>query len=544
MPDGTAKVQIDVGKPGGVDEAAAGFYQLAKAAKEATNEVKAAQSAGGAFMDSVRRQNREGRKADREQRAAAAAIKAQADYEASRKQKAADDKKAETESKLRTQRTTNMISAAGSGGATGVLGAMGGKAGTIGAMIQATGQVMDRASKGMEILSDSYQTNAQKMRGLISEFVPLGDKLIRFGDAIDGTADKINRQREKMEITKAQDEASFSYRGKMSSARLEQTGYQAQYAAHKRYGIGGYLAHDRSTLAGERAGQRQDATIGSQDDLTRAVRESAAAKAVSRAAQNQVAEANRRVAEQRARVSAAEDAMGKNNKLEKGGSRDKAGRDKAAREVENERARLSRELATRESAVAAAKEKGLAAIQAEGQARAASVNLAKAELAVLEQQEQRMRSQAQSVGAMSQGERLSAVNALKAYQDNGGEAPPEIEALVARIAPDLVRKNQENRGAAFLEGDVKNALGDKGFADALGGDFGKGNTLKEVMGKVDAAKADIRVTIDLDTAGTAKQLAELLKPTLENLTASFTIEIQNIEKRIKAGNVIRNNATN
>lgn len=542
MPDSAANVQITVTKPGGVEQAAEGFYQLAKAAKEAANEVKGAQSAGSAFANSLKKQNKDSRKEDR----AAAAQKAQADYEAYRKQKQADEKQAATESKLRTQRATNVIGASGRGGVQGALGALGGKAGLAGAIIDATGQLLDRGAKAADILNDSYATGAQKTRALFSEFVPLGDKILRFGDALSGATDKIKRQVERMEITKAQDEARFAFRGKLGAANLEDTTYKARLRAARGIGISGFGSFDRSTLAGERAAQRQDTTIGAQDELTRAVRESAAAKEVAREAQKQVEAANQRVNQQTIAADNAKLRLRDKKGEEAGVSlfRDKAGVDKAAREAENEAARLSKELASRETIIAAAKEKGLAAIQAEAAARAASVNLAKAELAVLQQQESRMRSLSQGVGGMSQGERLGALNALKAYQENGGNAPPEIEALVAKLAPDLVRKNQENRGNDFISKDVREALGEQGFEAAFGGDFSKGNTLKEVMAKVDKAKADIRVTIDLDAQGTAAQLAALLKPVLENLKASFQIEVKNIENRIKAGNAVRNNAAN
>ncbi len=42
----------------------------------------------------------------------------------------------------------------------------------------------------------------------------------------------------------------------------------------------------------------------------------------------------------------------------------------------------------------------------------------------------------------------------------------------------------------------------------------------------------------------ATELAKLLTPVLENLRATFTAELNNIEKRIKAGNIVRSNATN
>lgn len=543
MADSGANVQINVSKPAGVEAAAAGFYQLAKAASEAAKEVKGAQSAGSAFSQSLKKENRESRSGSRKQAAAEAAKQAEIDYEASKKQKHADTQKAEKEHKERhANRVGNIRSV--SGGATGMLSKMGPHGQIAAAVIEAVGKVADGITKGAELINDSYQTGAQKMRGFVSEFVPLGDKFIKMADAIEGITDAINRQREKMEITKAQDSAGFAMRAKLGAANVEDVGFRARAVAYNRFGIVGSEKFDRSTVAGERGAQHQDMTIGAHDDLTRANREAFAARVQAKQAAENVAAADKRVRDQQAKVDAAQGRLGDNTIRENAGMRDKAGRDKASREVENERARLAQELAARETVIAAAKDKGLAAAQAEAAARAASVNLAKQELAYLEQQEARMRSIAQGVGGMSQGERMASLNALKAYQEAGGNAPPEIEALVGRLAPDLVRKNQENRGADFIQNDVRNALGDKDFAAAFGNDFGKGNTLKDVMAKVDAAKADIRVTIDLDAGAMANQLANILKPVLDNLKASFKVEVENVEKRIKAGNITRNNQVN
>lgn len=539
MPKGSASVEIKVTKPGGTAAASKEFTDLARAANEAAKAVKSAKSAGSAYAEQLARENSDSRRTKRKESAAErnAAIDAAA---AERKRNAITEHK-EQQHRYAAQR--NIIGSSARGGVGGALGAIGGKAGVAGAVIEAVGVAMDKAAKGAEILNDSYQTSAQKLRGFVSEFVPLGDKFIKLGDALDGTADAINRNKERFDIARAQDEARATARAKIGSASLQDYGYKAQFAATQRIGIAGFDTFDRTTLAGERAAGIQDTTIGARDQLTGAQRGHTAALMVKKAADDAVKEAEKRVREQQNRVNAAEGELGANTKMENRGFRDKAGRDFAGRTVELERARLAQELAARESLIATAKEKGVAAIEAEKQMRASMIELAKSELAVLEQQETRMRGMAQTTGAMSQGEFMAAANALKSYQEAGGNAPPEIEALVSRIAPDLVRKNQENRGAGRFD-ELRGVLGDKGFSDAFGEDFGRGNSLKEVMAKVDKAKADVRVTIDLDTQSTAKQLSEILKPVLQNLIGSLQVEIKNLEGRIKAGNVVRNNAAN
>lgn len=539
MADKVVNIVARVDKPEGVGEAAKGFDDLAKAADDAAKAVRSARSAGSAFADQIARENKEGRKTNRKQREAER-VQAIDDAAEERRQRQKQEAK---DAQARYSRRSGFISSTARGGVQGALGSIGGKAGVAGAVIEAVGLGMDRVAKSAEILNDSFATGAQTTRALFAEFVPLGDKLIRLGDALDGTTDAIRRQQEDRQLRRASDSLSFEYRGKMGAANLENIGYQAQYAATQRIGMAGYIGYDRSTLAGERAAQRQGATIGAQDEATAANRASMAAAAVKQAADAAVKQANERVKAQEERARAAQGALTANTNYENRGFRDKAGRDKAAGNVELERGRLAQELASREQVVAAAKEKGLAAIQAEAQARAASVNLAKAELAVLEQQEARMRGMAQSAGAMSQGEFTASANALKMYQDNGGNAPPEIEAMVARLAPDLVRKNQENRGGERYE-QLKSLLGEDRFKSAFGDDFGAGNSLKEIMAKVDKVKADIRVDINLDTTTTAKQLADLLKPTLENLKVSFEMALKNKAAEIKAGNAVRNNAAN
>lgn len=531
MADATVNVTVNAG-----GNAAGQFGAFAKSANAAT-------TAGENFFDMMKKKLKEQSEAPARQAAAAAEKKRQKEAAAKLK---ADQKEARELEQARTARITRgagMARGFAGGGALGAIGAAGPVGAAISAGAAVFGSALDKAARTAETLNDSYATGAQKSRALFAEFVPFGDKLVRLGDAIEGVTDAIRRNEEKFTILKAQDDYTYQQRAKIGAASLEQFGYQAGYAATQKIGMAGYDKYDRTTLQGERDAQRQDMTIGARDDKTRADREAFAARATAQRAAEAAKEADKKVRAQQILAEKAQAELTANTRYENRGFRDKVGRDTTGRTVELERSRLSKEIAARETLITTAKEKAVAATQAEAQARAASVNLAKQELAYVQQQEQRMRSMAQSAGAMSQGEFLASANALKSYQDNGGNAPPEIEALVAKLAPDLVRKNQENRGGERYD-QLRGLLGNSGAKAAFGDDFGKGNTLKEVMAKVDAAKADIRVTIDLDAQATAKQLADLLAPVLENLKASFKIEMGNIEKRIKATNVVRNNAAN
>jgi hypothetical protein len=170
--DTGANVQINVSKPGGVEAAAAGFYQLAKSAKEAATEIKSAMSAGSAFSDSIKKQNREGRKGSRKQAAIEAAKAAEEAYEAAKEQKRAEAKQAEKDYRDKHSNRARMISAGARGGAAGIISQMGPRGGVVTAVMEAVGKVADMATKGAEIANDSYQTGAQKMRGFVSEFVP------------------------------------------------------------------------------------------------------------------------------------------------------------------------------------------------------------------------------------------------------------------------------------------------------------------------------------------------------------------------------------
>lgn len=439
------------------------------------------------------------------------------------------------------------VSTFAGGGAQGLLGAAAATsvpAAAAAAAFAVVNTVLDKVTAAAEILNDSYATGAQKTRALVSEFVPFGDKIIKLGDALDGTADKIKRNEERYAILGAQDSLRYANRSKLEAAYSEQSGLSAKVAANRKYAIADYKTFDRSTLAGERAAERQDATLGAQDEVTRTARDAEAAKAAAKEADARARLADRRVAITQQYAENVEGLLKKTEAIENGGTRIKATRDEVARASLRAEDMLSRENEAREQAIADAKQKGLAAVQAEAAARAASVNLAKQQLAVLQQQEARMRGLSQAVGAMSLGERMAALNALKAYKDDGSEIPQEIEGLVAKIAPDLVRKNQERRGEAFIQKDVAGALGAKRFGEVYDGDFTAGNTLKDVMAKVDKAKADIRVQIDLDTQDVAEKLVKLLGPVIEGLIRKLEVELRSAERRVRAGNVQRNNAAN
>ena len=534
-----AVVNINVSAAG---DAAAKFAGLGKSADAAGDAVKKLVGQLDHF-ESV--------KAKIAQKDAAPAMAAQAAKVAKAKNdSAAADKAAALEAtehrragEQRIAGATRLTGAVGRGGAAGGLSAMGGKAGLVGAGIEAFGQAMERTTKAVEISGNTYTTSAQKTRELVAEFVPLGGTIIKLGDAIDGTTNKLRQNAERFEVAKAQDAVAYDYRAKIASAGMEQKGYAANLNAVRGNPMAAYQTYDRGTLAGERATGEQEHRLGAANATTVATREADAAQEMKRNAAAAVKAADARFYAQQGRVAdAASKYRGIVNSENSGGGRNKAGRDAAAQSELLERSRLTKEIAVREEAIAKAKDAGVKSAQAEHGLRQTVIGQQKAELAILREKEGRMRGMAQGAGAMGRGEFMANANALKMYQQaDGQDIPPEIEAMAAKLAPDLVRKNQEKRGEGRYD-ELKGVLGDEGFKDAFRGDFSKGGGLGDTRAAGDKLAANIQVNIDLDAAKMAAELATQLGPVLANLIKFMAVSLEGEAGKVKSGMAVRNNA--
>ena len=443
---------------------------------------------------------------------------------------------------------------AASGNKPGKASAGGSAAGStmskVAAGVTAFGSAINAAAKAATLLSDTTQTTAQQMRGLAAEFIPFGKAVIDLSDAIDGTTSAMHKQAAAHEIATAAIKAESAARIKSGALSSELAGYSARASAQGKFSIAAYKSFDKSALGGERAAGIQDATAGAQNELVRAQREQLAAKIT---AQQSAAEANEKAqAVKRARTEA-DNATAHREALQRGeagGVRNKAPIDKAIKDELQARERLTALAAEHEASATRAKERGLSAIQAEAQARAAAVNVAKAELSVLQQQEQRMVGMARSAGAMSKGERLSSIRALQMVKEHGiDNVPPEIANQAAKIGGDYIGKQREKSGADFIGKDVRGAFSDKDFkeifADGKGGaDFGKGSSLQNIQAAVTKATANVNVKIDLDTTEMAKKVTEMMGPIIGHLLNTVKIQLENQDKNVRVGMAQRNNAAN
>lgn len=533
-----AKIKLDVSASG---DAAKKFTDTAKAASEAEKAIKKAEAAQKKYDLQVRR-----------------AEKAQRDFstigerdQKAKKQSRRDERKAQEASEKAVDRNTKYGNAFNSGGVMGLLSAAGGKFALLGTIATMTGKAIDGVATSLEILNDSYATGAQQTRALVSEFVPFGDKIIRLGDAMDGTTDAMHRNQEAHEMAAARASYLADMTAKHTSASLEQTGAQARSSAFGKFGLSEFKKFDTSTLGGERGAAMQDTRLGAADESVRAQRELFAAKAEAKAAQERANYLDESVYRKGEIVNRSAQKTADARKAETSGNRDKSGVQQAALQEQRDREALSRAIKDSEEATRIAKEKGAAAVQAEASARAAAVNQSKAELAILQQQEQRMVGMARAYGAMSKGERLQSIRALQMVRQRGVDnVPVEIANQAAKIAGDYIGKQREKSGAAGIPNDLKAAgFGDKDLNEIFDrgdgkGDFTKGNSLKDVKDAIVKAKADIRVTVDLDASAMAKQMADLMSPILANFIQAITIEMQNIEGKIRIKEIIKKNEVN
>jgi hypothetical protein len=198
---------------------------------------------------------------------------------------------------------------------------------------------------------------------------------------------------------------------------------------------------DRSTVTGERDFQRQMQLQPSQQASLDAEKELAMAKRVQAQQESMKSELERRVVGlevKRGKLSAEAEQQGGAEKYESL-SRVNA----YSREIESAR----RELDTLNRDIE--KSRG-EIVKLDTLSKEAKIDVMRGRLNITEQRESIATTQAQSVGSLNPYEFAQSRQAALLLKQNGiGAVPPDLVPLAARVAPQMVRKLQEGRGAAW-----------------------------------------------------------------------------------------------
>lgn len=454
------------------------------------------------------------------------------------------------------------------GGGAGGLGAVLGKLGPYGAAAAAALGAVDtaanRAADTMNILNNGALTNAQKREMLLSEYVPLYKSLKNFREAIDGTTEGVRKAKYKMEMGAAQVQAQYLGINKMRDVEhpyQEAVGIKGAWNWFKTPvapwqdttglpGAGGPAAggapapgaggappapggapgppppvlawpasnpeYDRATARGSRKQAELDITLPAQDERRRAGVQAMGIKEAYTTQRGEAgmakARATKKFEESQTAQAELEAKLKKENRP--GAPRDKKGIAEAIAKADTARRESAEAQKQAETEINRLKDAGLKYAQAEHQVRQANVAVAKAELDMLKQKEDRMAGFSQKLGSMNEVDFEYAKEMLKTVQQEGIEnLPAEYADAASQVAPEYIAKQREALGAKRAGGLAKEF---KGIDDSQIGDF-ETTTLQEVREKVDKVKADIRVNIDLDAKQLANETANILGPIISDI---------------------------
>lgn len=550
MPDESVTLNVNVGGSGAADmqKLTEALEQAARAEAEYARQVKAAADAKSAWQKFEKDVDKEisGRSEPAHKMSRREQINAKA-TSAIESKKFNSDLQAEI---AKRERTVGGMAAKGAGGLQSLMGgggAMGliGKAGPWGAAIAATMGALEGAAKkateALNIMNSGVHTSAQKNEMLKEQFIPLYSAFKKLDEAIDGTTETLARNARRIEVQSKIIQETSSARSEYRSFEFgKYQGAEAMMrAASGRPGINA-PRFDRSTATGQRASDEYGMVSGAQDNARKADLEARAAgfnvstqKGIKQEADKRrdaaLADFNEKMAHLRA-LRAEEERTGDRNKKGISNAATEAKIAKEKLDAANDQAKAE----TERHAETTAKW-----VEAEGAARRANLEVAKAELEVLKQKEQRMAAFAQKLGAMNEGDFEMAKAALEAVKESGIEnVPQELADMAAQAAPEFIAKQREALGEKRAQ-DLGENFG--GIDDSLIQDF-RQNSLKEIREKVDKVAVDVRVQFDLDAEQTAELMVKQIAPILGEFGKALDIKISKLRDILEVDRTLKHAA--
>jgi hypothetical protein len=250
--------------------------------------------------------------------------------------------------------------------------------------------------------------------------------------------------------------------------------------------------------------------------------------------ENQRGVLQERVDRARAREEAA--VAGENLPAMLGGGRDRAGRHEAGLEAMRAEKALAENIRQLEQERLRLKEQSVGAANAVSAAEAATLDKLRAQLSVLEQQEQRLASRAQSVGGMNVVERQLGLQGARAIRDAEARGQgldtlsPELRDYARRFAPEYVRKAEERFGQQTAE-----------YRQAQREGFIEKGDLGQIREEVRNLHATVQVRAVINEKVLADRIVEAMSRYFEGLIRDVKARQANEQAQQRTGQRIQQN---
>lgn len=419
----------------------------------------------------------------------------------------------------------------GGGGAGGGGGALSSKALVLNQSLDLAQKVIRAATAGIQYLTgvvntlgDSTLSGSQKMRSLIESFPIFGQvfgAIRELGDALSGIPDKLRR------ITMAHEKdmasrAAFHGGAETFRGHLFETQSQLAKATTLQHAVlpaQGPTA--RGTYQEELLYKRSQELLPAREAVPVAQAEAHAAQVVHggavvlrQQAQERVASLERKLVLGQQRVNALKDGVSLPRYGVLVGDLSNSERSLAIKKelmgMEADAAALDREHQSLLTATNREKEAGVAIERAESGVRKANIELAKSELGVLQQKEQRLASQATTVGAMSEGQKRRALSIADQVERGGYDSLTLRQKETLRgFAPQYARKEDERIGeGSFVTERLKQV-----------NIFERG-ALRETRQQFDQKQQEVRVAIKFDHERLAAGMTHAMERVTDILIAA------------------------
>ena len=385
----------------------------------------------------------------------------------------------------------------------------------------------------MNIYGDSMLSATQKTQ-MMSESIPVIGGLVKafreFGEALSGLPEYLQKGRLKIAQQAAGERAKAEARQKVNAQDLVFTGAQAKWSSLRDAPMpdAGPLA--RQTYQEQLAYQKSQSLLPAKEKAHVAQADLAAAQAGYAKAQEQLRAGQANIKMYRADIDKKQTMADRLFGADKG-SAGEAQRKLLLEQVAASEEGLARNKARAEADANNVSKQALAIEQAKSAVRQNNIELAKAELAVLKQEEQTMSSQAKTVGAMGPGQVRRMRSIVTQIKNKGADSLTlRQRELVRGFAPEWAAQEDERRGQ----------LGDRGLLleEAKAANMferGHAPTLKKQREKADVAQHEIKVDVRLDEVKLAAGFQKSLNHLTDVLVNAMEHAVQDAIQKVKTG---------
>jgi hypothetical protein len=424
------------------------------------------------------------------------------------------------------------------------------------------GQGMSALASTMNVLNDSTKTNAEKMETLAQQ-IPLIGQFVQGGlalrDALNGTDDFIRRGRRDVAVFQAGKAAETRYQGQIASAQMDAAGHR--FRAEALHGVQieqGPTAREtyRESIAYQEfqrrvplldEGQRLRANeTAAERSHTLAKGNLATAQAerqrlVQRrtAAQNEL---NRVINAENRGTSTAAGAVAGNalsfvspaagilgrltGAIDNEGTlnlTDSKAKANAAFHLQRIDAEMGQNAAAMEHAVNQERQTGTQLIEAQNAARRNGLDLARADLEIARQREQRLRTQASRFGGMNVVEQRLTYHAIEMAQKHGfASLPRYYQEKIAAFNPDAANRE-------FAKIAEANPL----YKKIQQSDYAINGTINETAKAVDQGELNIRKQVNFNEAKLSEGLSQVMDNFADKLAQMMGQAVNRAEQQVR-----------